>query len=665
MKKYASVFLGLLLAFNISYGQTSALVDAGGTAIVKKNTSDNWAKVYKKKVNANTQFLWYTTDSEGVKLPRGGQIAGTVTYSSLAVAESNIPPNYSLVTEDNPNITFENTTLQRLVDANILGSVDYDISINNTLGLSVFPSTPVVPSGDYKAQLDWGDAGLFRGNAEQILSLGLATAFDHNRMFTPSVMPVAHRYTWNLAPDSYTSGSDAEIEANGAAEYGYMFGVGGTRRDRNNAVTHTKEVHWDIETPAWTFTKAAAFLKGFHNAAIAYDADAVTIMYGKPVREFNFFWRMSSYFYDGDAVSNRRKLYPFMKNAKNYQNPSGLVTSYFSGKNVYFNTLPSYANACLPLSTSMYKKVDGVIQVDADGERDFVDNGFDETVRGINYHWEPKHPFDPVDPNQGPYKNFIHEAFCAVYFPYASYANVVYELRALQGGNDIRTTLNGNYKTCWMVRTTCEANPWQNVYRPLDRYTTKLQALLGHCMSNKLLLWSGWTGTAGFSDDGTSVFPTNNEGSGYAQATIEGKDSPPYNVNLGGERQNLAISYKLKMLNRDYGLFSSTDKLLTFTDPLQIQPRAEILGFGRLKNNYAYIVLAESRHDIGETMQITIGNTKNSTIFTRTLSAKQIIDEVFTFPSGDTYDSDDIWIQYQTIKAVDVKVSGDLQSHDI
>jgi len=313
----------------------------------------------------------------------------------------------------------------------------------------------------------------------------------------------------------------------------------------------------------------------------------------------------------------------------------------------------------------MYKKVDGVIQL-VDGERDFVDHGFDENVRGINYHWEPNegHEGDPVDDNQGPYKNYIHEAYCAVYAAYAHYASSVFELRALQGTNDITNTLNGPYKTCWMIRTTCEGNPFQSTYRPLDRYTSKLWNLMGHVLSNRVALWSGWTETTGFTDNGNPNFPASSEGQPYQQASIEGYDVAPKTVNLSFERQSLAIHYYIKTINRDYGLFSSSDKLLTFTDPFMIQSRAEIMGTGRLKDNKIFLVLAEPRHEIGESMQITIGNTKNSTKFTRTLYAKQILDEVFVFPS-DTYTPANIWIEYQTIKAVDVKVSGDLQSHDI
>jgi hypothetical protein len=662
MKKLLLLSLNLLLALNLFAQSTgvSPLVDGGGDKIIKKTGQPNWAKVYKRKVKSTVQFLWFTTDSLGNKLNRGGQLKNTSTYSSLTTAEATLPSGYAeVVIPPNPNSSWETTTLPGLIAGTS------DITTYNTMGLSVFPSTPVVPSGTLKAQLWWGDAALFRGNAETIKALGLATAFDHNRMFSTTTMPLSERYTWNIASDTYASHSLAQVEIDGASEYNLMFGTSGTRRDKNNNVIKIPRTHWDIETAAWPEDKSAAFIKGFHNAAIADNPDYVTIVYGKPtIRTFKPFWRQSTYWYDGDAVPDRQKLYPFMKSSTNYQEPMGQISSYFQNKNIYFNILYSYPSAPLPLTSSMYKKINGVIQVDGSDERDFIDYGINETQRSIlNFHWEQNenHENDVVNPDQGPYKHWIHEAFLAVYGGYAHYSNAVYSLRTFAGSNDISNTINGPYKTCWMLRTTNESNSWSGNYRPMDRYTTKLYVVMGFMFASNVLWWAGWTGTYGFADDGGSINPVVNEGNPYPQAGVEGLESMTKNVHLGAERQSLAINYRIRALNRDYGLYGSTDKLCVFTDPLQIQPRAEIIGVGRLRGNVLDVLIAEPRLDAGETMIVTIGNTVNGTTFTRTLNAGGIKDplwETFAFAGAGTLSPSQVWIQYTSVKGITVKKNG-------
>ncbi|PLK44496.1 hypothetical protein [Emticicia sp. TH156] len=638
----------------------SPLVDAEGEVLVKKEGADHFAKVFKRKVGNQMQYLWFTTDATGKPLNRGGQVKGTSLEESLTEAKLNMPVVYRAVPVlENPNLNWEQTVLPGLISGLT------DIPNMNSLGLSVFPSAPVSPSGNIRAELWWGDAPLFRGNAEGIRALGLATAFDHNRAFDTTAMPVSERYTWNIPPERYAFDSVEQNEINGAGEYNInMFGAGGTRRDKNNNVIKIPRVHWDIELGSWTEAKAAAFYKGFHNAALADNPDFVSIVYGKPaVRQYRAFWRQSSFYYDGDAVPDRQKLYPFMKAGVNYQEPSGAIDAYFQHKNIYFNILYSYPSAPLPLSTAMYKKSGGAIVNDGSGERDFVDHGFDEVQRGLNMHWSPNegHENDPVNDDQGPYKHWIHEAFLAVYGGYAHYANAVFNLRAFAGSNDISHVINGPYKTCWMLRTTNESNSWTNAYRPLDRYTTKLYVVMGFMFTDKVLWWAGWTGTLGFTDDGSGLYPLTNEGSALTQAGIEGLDPYPKNVHLGAERQSLAISYAIRMKNRDFGLYGSNDQLCVFTDPMQIQPRAELIGLGRLRANHLDILLAEPRLEAGETLSVTIGNTVNGVTFTRVLNEGGIKDplwETFTFPGAGNLTPGQVWIQYTSIKGVAVKKNG-------
>jgi len=641
----------------------SATVNAGGEAMAQETELNNYAKVYKRKVGDELQYLWYTTDFDGEKMNRGGRLKGTGVYTSLALAEAQLPEGYGgIVIPPNLNENWERDVLPGLI------SGLNDIPTINNMGLGVFPEAPVVPSGSIRAELWWGDAALFRGNAEKILSLGLATAFDHNRSFDTLTMPLSERYTWNIPPDYYASDSIEQNYTNGQDQYFFMFGTWGSRRDKNNNIIKIPRVHWDIELGIWEEAKAASFYKGFHDAAIADNPDFMTIVYGKPtIRTYKPFWRQSTYDYDSDPVPVRQKLYPFMKPGVDYQEPMGVIDEYFENKSIYFNILYSYPSAPLPLTTPMYKKSGGAIVLDEVGERDFVDYGLDEVQRGMNLHWEPNegHEHDEVNGDQGPYKRYIHEAFLAVYGGFAHYANAVFNLRVLHDNDDISNAINGNIKTCWMLRNTNESNSWSNAYRPLDRYTTKLYLVMGFMFADKVLWWAGWTGTWGFTDDGSGINPIVNEGNPYPQAGIEGMDAYIKNVHCGAERQSLAISYAIRMKNRDYGMYGSSDKLCVFTDPYKIQPVAEIIGVGRLKGNHLDLLIAEPRLEVGETITVTIGNTVNGTTFTRVLNAGGIKDpiwETFTFNGVSSLVPSQVWIQYTTIKGVFVRKNGLMES---
>jgi hypothetical protein len=92
-----NLLLSLFIAFSLfAEAQVSKIIDAGGSAVVTK-ASANYAKVFKRKKGTATEYIWYTTDANGKKLSRGGQVKGTTIYSSLATAEAAIPANYTLI----------------------------------------------------------------------------------------------------------------------------------------------------------------------------------------------------------------------------------------------------------------------------------------------------------------------------------------------------------------------------------------------------------------------------------------------------------------------------------------------------------------------------------------------------------------------------------------
>lgn len=102
MKHLKQIFLLLFVAFSfIANAQVSALTDAGGTAIVTK-AATYYAKVFKRKNKGRIEYVWYTTDANGKKIPRGGLVKGTSVYLSLADAEAALPSAYTLVTTPTP-----------------------------------------------------------------------------------------------------------------------------------------------------------------------------------------------------------------------------------------------------------------------------------------------------------------------------------------------------------------------------------------------------------------------------------------------------------------------------------------------------------------------------------------------------------------------------------
>ena len=97
MKQLKQLLLFILLAFSfVVNAQVSALTDAGGTALVIKE-STFYAKVFKRKNKGRIEYVWYTTDANGKKLPRGGRVKDTGVYYSLADAEAALPSSYTLV----------------------------------------------------------------------------------------------------------------------------------------------------------------------------------------------------------------------------------------------------------------------------------------------------------------------------------------------------------------------------------------------------------------------------------------------------------------------------------------------------------------------------------------------------------------------------------------
>lgn len=127
----------------------SKLIDALGTAVVEKTVS-NFAKVFRRKRGSTIEYLWYTTDANGNKLARGGQVKGTEVYSSLAAAEAAIPVGYTLVTDGGGG-----------------GTVDGDFVVQFTKGIT----------GDSSYQYDYPDHITSGGQVDRRLSITVTSNY--------------------------------------------------------------------------------------------------------------------------------------------------------------------------------------------------------------------------------------------------------------------------------------------------------------------------------------------------------------------------------------------------------------------------------------------------------------------------------------------------------
>ena len=90
--------------------------------------------------------------------------------------------------------------------------------------------------------------------------------------------------------------------------------------------------------------------------------------------------------------------------------------------------------------------------------------------------------------------------------------------------------------------------------------------------------------------------------------------------------------------------------------------QGEILAFGLLQGNKLFIYMQEPRLDVAEDMNITIGNTKNSTNFPITLFSKKPHFGIYEFPTA-TYLPNEVFIKYKskiTNTAYEHRISGDL-----
>lgn len=589
--------------------------------------------------------------------------SGTISGNSTTAT---ISANVTQVT-DNPNVAFENGTLKNVINATP------DIAINR-LDFDVFPNTPVQARADYEMTLISADSVEYLDmGAPQLMSRGLATGFAHNKLRSKTEIPAEQRAVWNLFFGPYASGKSLQQLYNDGiyeAENSWNNNVdkNGQQVGRKITMIDIEEFSLDGGLTNWTHEKLKAFMLGFQTRMKDFNPNHIYVHYGLPIAGIPS-WA-SGYGYDGDNVNEAMKWLPWVKPSyiAKYRKNNGLIASDTANKDFLFTIAPMYLNAPMPMTHTMYKKDSGGNYIlNAYGDREEIDYEFVENYRGLEHHWNPILYGAPPTPEGWNYRWYHHEVFLAIWGIPMLYMQALYSLQMIANevglGYDVSNLHNVTpYKTVWIVRDDFESNQYQGEVRPYDAYSAKAIAILAFVMAKNYYNWGGFTTTYGYTNNGSGIFQGVNQGTNLNRAPADIPNNFAYHS--GKQRQTVGVSYKFKMLSRDYGFGSKSDKMLLFGDPEKFQSRAEMIAVGLLKNNAAYIAFIYTQMDAGETVQITVGNKKNNVAYSVTITAKDIFEEVFVFPA-DNYETSDITIKYTSIKGVLVHVTGNLMSHDV
>lgn len=561
-----------------------------------------------------------------------------------------------------------------------------DVVSLQTLGFEVFPDASTIGAlNGFVLKYFWGDFPEFQNHSGDIppiaLSKGLATGFDNGFLNTTVGVSGVHRYKWDLPGSAdyfaFWSQSHAQLEVDGGA---YWISTKSKSLDSNGVAVMPMYTMLDIEAGVTDFTKIEAFVKGYYNAARADVPNHTLIIYSyNPTQGFTYF--KNGYYYDGDSAGFREKFFPYSKHSYNETKAKvskGIISNWWKGKDILYNIFVQYSKANLPLTSTMYQTVGGVIQYDTDGQRLFRQDEFTETIRGKTYRWHAAGTPDQISPEEAnEYADYrlLPEVYYGVHQFGGFYSEIFFRLRMLsnmQGlGDDIQNLHNQAtpFGTTGIRRFDLEAEPRTNDYRPEDRINTQWHASMIFCLLNNFTWFSGLTGgNIGLTKTGAYIegvfYPgsnvTVNEGLPFGTPWY-GDEDEEYSGHLGNARQVGAIWRQCAAENRVYGLWQKTDKILTLCHPEQII-NGQFPLIGRLQGKYLKLFGIEARLEIGESFTLSIKNTKNGTIFTRQVLSKKVLDEVIILPDN-TYNAQDIYVEYNNpVKAGIIRVNGKAES---
>lgn len=593
------------------------------------------------------------------------------TYRAIGTISGNsstatVSANVTQVT-DNPNIVFEAATLKNVINATP------DIAINR-LDFDIFPSTPVQARDDFEMLLISADSVSYLDmGAKQLMALGLADGFDHNKMYSKEEIPQKNRCLWNVYFGSYATGkTEAQLYEAGYNEaqnkWNNNIDKNGNQVGVQISMIDIEEFSLDGGLTNWTHEKARSFMLGYQTKMLELNPNHMYVHYGLPIAGIPA-WA-SGYGYDADNVPEAMKWLPWVKPSylAKYRKNQGLIKPELANKGFLFTIAPMYLNAPLAQTHTMYKKDgSGNYILNQFGDREEIDYHFTENWRGMTHDFLPIYTSAPPTPEGWVYRWHHHEVFLGIYGIPMIYMQALYSLQMIANEIGLGYDLSNfhavtPYKPVLIVRDDFESNQYQGNKRPYDPFSAKAIAIISFVMAKKYYNWGGFTATWGYTDNGSGIFQAVNQGTNLNGSPTDNPPNFPYHN--GKQRQTVGILYNFKKLSRDYGFGSKTDKMLLFGDPEKFQSRAEMIAVGLLQGNAAYIAFIYTQLDVGETIQVTVANKKNNVSYSITVTAKEIFEEVFVFPSSDTYETSDITIRYVSIKNVTIYVTGNLINHD-
>lgn len=567
-----------------------------------------------------------------------------------------------------------------LQDLKALVSGTNDISTKNTLGFEVFPDVNGQPLGNLNAKFLWGNGVEFLNhggdNHPIALTKGLATGFDNCFLNSSAGVPGEHRYKWTLFNDyAFWNKTHAQLETEGANAYNAMKSQS---KDCNGVLVPFKYTMLDIEGGVQDFSKISRFVKGYYETAKADNPAHIVIVYGyKPNQGFTY-WH-NGYYYDGDNVPLNQQFFPFAKTAYNNtlaRSSAGIITDYFKGKDIWYNVLVSYPKQNLPITSTMYLKDGSGNFIITDGQRTLRTDTFNEVQRGetINFSYAGNQvDITPQEANDYGNYRLKSAVYHAIHQFGGLYSELFYRLQMLANmlglGYDFQNvhSLPDSFKTIGILRHDLEANPFTNLYRPIDRVSSDWFATMVYTMLNNLSIWTNVTGgNIGLTLNGgwiNGTFYPNmnksaNEGQAFSSAWLgDGAGQPKTSGHLGNYRQWAAKMYEIQSENRVHSLWQKSDKILAFTNPEQII-NGQFPLIGRMQGNFLKLHGIESKLEIGESFTIMVKNTKNAEIFTETIEAKKVFNKLLVLPGG-SYNAQDIIVQYTNpVKGSLQKVNG-------
>jgi hypothetical protein len=379
-----------------------------------------------------------------------------------------------------------------------------------------------------------------------------------------------------------------------------------------------------------------------------------------------------------ESASNwKEQLYPYLcpeERVLFYRGESNLTALNKSIPGQYIDSYQGYYKVPLPQTQTKYEKAGNAFVLDIDGDRKFRNEQFSETIRGEAVEWKinsemgagggfqtaPEYGYSGTDYNNR--HNLINEAYWGVVEKYQKVGLQTALLIACRhnayGDEDIyNTTLTDlNVRPLPVVRDDTEGitfPAYKSTSRSISSYELELQSVSAILISGGYDLWSS-IGNMDTASNGNQPFIS---GSGNWKGIFKTETSH----NFSNFEAITQANNHLYRFHERYGILNESAKKLFFTEPANITN--EIIGLGRIYGTSLFIFLSEPRMDFDENMTITVRNTLNSYSKTLTLEGCTNLMEVLKLPTGYTYKSKDIYIEYTDILGTNHTVTGDIRYH--